>query len=281
MPLTPKQQRFVDEYLIEPNATMAADRAGYKHPNKQGPRLLVNVGIEEAITAARKQRSDSTKITQDDVLRRYWQIASADPNELIEYRRTCCRCCWGLGNKYQRTAHEMDRARRVWCKDDAKARAEGEECPPFDEEGGEGWDARRPPNPKCQECFGDGEGRAFPKDTRNLSPAARCLYAGVKVTKEGLEIKVHDQHAALTNVARHLGMFIEKREVSGPEGGPIPVKGEHDHTHTVTVSGRIDVLTDAFEGAADREKEGDLPGDGTGEPLDSGARQGGDIPEAG
>ncbi len=42
-----KQQRFVDAY--EGNATEAARIAGYKHPNKQGPKLLVKVGICEAI----------------------------------------------------------------------------------------------------------------------------------------------------------------------------------------------------------------------------------------
>jgi len=51
---TVKQQRFIDFY--NGNATEAAKKAGYKHPNKTGPRLLVNVGILEAIRAREKQR---------------------------------------------------------------------------------------------------------------------------------------------------------------------------------------------------------------------------------
>jgi phage terminase small subunit len=47
--LSSKQQVFVAEYLKCWNATEAARRAGYAHPNKQGPRLLVNVGISEEI----------------------------------------------------------------------------------------------------------------------------------------------------------------------------------------------------------------------------------------
>lgn len=68
MALTPKQQRFVDEYLIDLNATQAAERAGYKEPNKQGPRLLVNVGVQTAIAAATAARRARTKLSQDEVI---------------------------------------------------------------------------------------------------------------------------------------------------------------------------------------------------------------------
>lgn len=66
--LTPKQQRFVEEYLIDRNATAAADRAGYKQPNSQGPRLLVNVGIRIAIDEETAEQSKRTGITADKVL---------------------------------------------------------------------------------------------------------------------------------------------------------------------------------------------------------------------
>jgi phage terminase small subunit len=67
--VSPKQQRFIDEDLIDLNATAAAKRAGYQCPNKQGLRLLVNVGIAEAIKEAQQARSERVEITQDDVLR--------------------------------------------------------------------------------------------------------------------------------------------------------------------------------------------------------------------
>jgi phage terminase small subunit len=41
------------------------------------------------------------------VLEELWAIAVADPRELIEYRRTCCRHCWGLEHEYQRTTREI------------------------------------------------------------------------------------------------------------------------------------------------------------------------------
>lgn len=51
--LTARQQAFVAAYIGEAryNATKAARIAGYSHPNKQGPALLVNLGIREAIDA--------------------------------------------------------------------------------------------------------------------------------------------------------------------------------------------------------------------------------------
>ncbi len=68
MSLTPEQERFVAEYLVDLNATAAAERARYEHPNKQGPRMLVNVGIAKAIASAQVKRSERTEITQDYVL---------------------------------------------------------------------------------------------------------------------------------------------------------------------------------------------------------------------
>ena len=69
--LTPKQRRFVDEYLVDLNATQAAIRAGYsaRTANEQGPRLSVNVGISTAIQTAQEVRSERIRITQDNVLR--------------------------------------------------------------------------------------------------------------------------------------------------------------------------------------------------------------------
>jgi phage terminase small subunit len=65
--LSLKQERFVDEYMIDLNATAAAERAEYKHPNKQGPRLLVNVGVQEAIAERRAELSAVTKLTREHV----------------------------------------------------------------------------------------------------------------------------------------------------------------------------------------------------------------------
>ena len=69
--LTPKQQRFVDEYLIDLNATQAAIRAGYspKTAEQQGFQLLKKTSVSEAIEQAQQERQKRTLVTQDDVIR--------------------------------------------------------------------------------------------------------------------------------------------------------------------------------------------------------------------
>ena len=69
--LTPKQQRFVDEYLIDLNATQAAIRAGYspKTARQIGEQNLSKLDIKNAIESAQQERQKRTLVTQDDVIR--------------------------------------------------------------------------------------------------------------------------------------------------------------------------------------------------------------------
>lgn len=75
--LTNKQKRFVEEYLIDLNATQAAIRAGYSEDTARqiGAENLSKPVIQEAIQKAQNQRSERTQITQDDVIRRLIEIA--------------------------------------------------------------------------------------------------------------------------------------------------------------------------------------------------------------
>ncbi len=70
MSLTPKQARFVEEYLIDLNATQAAIRGGYakKSADVEGSRLLVNARVAAALAAAQAKRAERTEITADYVL---------------------------------------------------------------------------------------------------------------------------------------------------------------------------------------------------------------------
>ncbi|HYH63948.1 MAG TPA: terminase small subunit [Urbifossiella sp.] len=279
--ITPKQQRFAEEYLVDLNATQAAIRAGYSPSNadKIGGQLLGKRGVEEAVAALVAKRSKDTGVTAAAVLSRWWLIATADANELIEYRRTCCRHCWGDGFGHQRTPGEMASDRAAHAAERRKAAAQRKPAPPrFDEAGGDGFDHTRPPNPRCPECCGDGVGVAHAKDTRNLSPAARALYAGVKVTKDGLEVKLHDQLAAMANVARHLGMFedLHKHEHSGPGGKAI----QHDH-HTDELRGLSDADLAARLAAAQERVRAAAALGGGGGPAGGGGAGGGAEPAAG
>lgn len=210
--LSAKREIFCRHYLVTLDAAKSAREAGYsvRSSKQMGCDLLREPAVAARIQELLAERASSLAIDAAAVLRRFWLIATADPNELTQFRRTCCRYCHGKSHEYQRTPAELRRARTAWEAKQTKSSRET-----FDEEGGDGYDRRKPPHPDCPECFGEGEEHVFVADTRNLSESARMLYAGVKQTKEGLEVKVHDQHAALTNVARHLGMFGDR--VESPE----------------------------------------------------------------
>lgn len=70
MALTPKQERFVEEYLVDLNGTQAAIRAGYspKTANEQASAMLAKPGIKEAVQAQRAKVSERTMRTVDDVM---------------------------------------------------------------------------------------------------------------------------------------------------------------------------------------------------------------------
>jgi hypothetical protein len=212
---------FVREYLVDLNGRQAAIRAGYSPQSARctASELLARPDVAALVAAAMKERSERTGITADRVLERFWAIATADPNELIELRRACCRFCYGKNHRWQRTPSEMAEAIAQFDRDVLTSEAKGlKPSSVFDQQGGTGFDPRKDPNPECPECFGEGQERTFPKDTRDLSPAGKLLYAGVKTTQHGLEIKMHDQTGMLVNVGKHLGLFKERVEFTDPDG---------------------------------------------------------------
>jgi phage terminase small subunit len=224
--VTPKQQTFVREYLLDLNASAAAKRAGYRgEPGTIGPRLLGNVGIQAEIAREMAERATRTGITADNVLKALWTKATADARQLVEFRRNCCRFCYGQQFRYQRTAGEMERDRALHERKREKAEDQGKPDPgEFDEQGGIGYHGKADPNPECPECFGDGIGEVFVHDTRKFSSEASTLYAGVKQTKDGLEIKLHSQDEALVNCGRHLGLFKDKVELDATVRGSVTYK---------------------------------------------------------
>lgn len=77
MTLTPKQERFVQEYLVDMNATQAATRAGYspKTANEQGSRLLANVNIRAAVNREQNKVAGKIELTVGGVTARLCAIA--------------------------------------------------------------------------------------------------------------------------------------------------------------------------------------------------------------
>ena len=83
--LNDKQRRFVQEYLVDSNATQAAIRAGYsrKTAEQQGPRLLGNVGVARLIREGQAELSRSTGINARTVLEELLRIAQSDVRGLF------------------------------------------------------------------------------------------------------------------------------------------------------------------------------------------------------
>ncbi len=68
--MTPRQEKFATEYLVDMNATQAAIRAGYskKTAASQGERLLRNVEIEKRVGELRQEQEERTLLEADDVV---------------------------------------------------------------------------------------------------------------------------------------------------------------------------------------------------------------------
>ena len=164
-PLTPKQQAFIREYLVDLNASAAYRRAGYTsgNANVTGPRLLANVRIQAELARHMAARSEKVELTAEQVLREIKTAAFLDPLQLFAEDGTLLPL-----------SRMPEAARR------AIAGLEVEE-------------------------LYDGRG----EDRRMIGYLKKIKL----VSKEG----------TLTLAGRHLGMFVDKRELSGPNGGPIPM----------------------------------------------------------
>lgn len=85
--LNDMQKRFVEEYLIDLNATQAAMRAGYSQKTSyaQGCALLRHPEIQAALDAAMEARSERVGLHADAVLREYMKIAFADMRNAVRW----------------------------------------------------------------------------------------------------------------------------------------------------------------------------------------------------
>jgi phage terminase small subunit len=163
--LTDKQRRFVDEYLVDLNATQAAIRAGYSQrtAGQQGDRLLKNVEVAAAVAEAQAERAKRTEITQDMVLTELAKIGFAN-----------------MGNYLHATTGGDPYFDFAGLTEEQKAALVEVTVEDFTE--GRGEDAR---------------------DVRRV------------------KFKLGDKRAALVDIGKHLGMFKERVELSGKNGGPV------------------------------------------------------------
>lgn len=252
--MTPKQERFVAEYLVDLNATQAAIRAGYSARSAKVTAcdMLHKPEIAEAVREARAKQIAAVGEDAEEILRELWRLVRADANELIEHRRVCCRHCYGVGHRYQCTPAEREKRYTAFLRLIQAAMADVQQTddganvpvPQFDELGGVGYSTKRDPHPDCPECHGEGLSLPFAKDTRKLSPAARALYAGIKAKPDGsIEVLQHSKDKAIELLGRHYGHWNEPK-VSTPEGPGLTVvvqNAVHVEGNRVTSAQRVAV----------------------------------------
>lgn len=84
--LTEKQKTFVDEYLLDLNATQAAIRAGYspRSASDIGHDLLNKNQVADAVARAMAERSRRTGINQDRVVRELARLALVNPADVVD-----------------------------------------------------------------------------------------------------------------------------------------------------------------------------------------------------
>ncbi len=146
--MSPRQQRFVDEYLIDLNAAAAATRAGYSPAaaTEQGHRLLTYAHVAEAVAAGQAERAKRLAVTADRVIEEYAKIAFAN---MADYA-------------------------------------------------------------------------AVGPALETLTPNQTAAIAEVSQTANGaVRIKLHDKKSALDSLAKHLGLFIDRHELTGRDGTPL------------------------------------------------------------
>ena len=239
--ITYKQAMFVTEYVVDLNQTQAAIRAGYSSSSAGviGHEVLKKPYIQAALKECMEARSYRTAITSDMVLQQLWTIASTSASELTQMRTGACRNCWGEDHLYQ-------------FIDERELQDYVQECiekdMPLPAHGGTGYQRDRAPHPECPQCSGEGISRMWVADTRRLTPQALMLFDGVKKTKDGIEIKTKDSLAALKLAGQHLGMFTNKVELTGKDGGP--VKHEYSTQDYLDAEEKLNVALSSTRGGS-------------------------------
>lgn len=159
--LPPKRQRFVDEYLIDLNATQAAIRAGYSAGAAKvtGCRLLADANVRSAIAEGQGLAAKRTEITVDRVLNELAKIGFQDPRALFTESGALIPV--------------------TELSDDAAASVASVEVV------------------------------TRPTGERDAAGNAKIEYVH--------KIKTWDKRAALVDIGKHIGMFVERQEVTVKE----------------------------------------------------------------
>jgi phage terminase small subunit len=185
-PLTRRQRLFVEFYLQTWNATEAARLAGYREPNKQGPRLLVNVGIREQA----EKRMAELSMPTDAIIARLNQHADADIRQFFKVQER-----W--------TEHPLP-------SDEILGEEEREMPVGFDGE-------------IMTKVFYLVRRIVLDMHAIMDPTKSRLIKEYPDSPKDGIRVRIHDSQAALVLLGKHRQLFTDKLDVtSGGEKLPAP-----------------------------------------------------------
>lgn len=181
--LTPEMEAFITEYLRNGRNGTAAYLSVYP---KNAPataavsahHVLRRPNVAARISAEVNRLAQAHVMTREHLMADLVAIVRADPGELMQMRHIACEECWP----------KTDGPMGNWTD----------------------------PNPDCIPCAGQGVLKPWFADTRTLSPGARMLFAGVKVTKDGVQILTESKDAARDKLAKILGAYEKDNEQKQP-----------------------------------------------------------------
>lgn len=209
--LGPQHRRFVDAYLeCGFNATQAAAKAGYAHPETYGARVKKRPDVQAAIT----ERLDELAMPAAEVLARLADIARGTLTDFIDVPDSEPEppaSAYRAGDRCPRCAKERPESVTVLERGTVTNLATGKTYEDL----------------ICLLCAADWRPQLQPEWTLNLSKAQRRgklhLLAELGYTEHGPKFKLHDPLAALQLLGKHHKLFVERQELSGPDGGGIPL----------------------------------------------------------
>ena len=173
--LTPKQQMFVKEYLIDLNATQAALRAGYsaRTAGAIGKENLQKPLIQAEIQKNMNNRAEKVEISSERILQELAAIAFHDTNDVVYVDEVDYISGWKVTQKETET------------------------------------------EPEIKEPIMDTRQTVVVKNLSELTPLQRKSIASIKQGKEGIEIKFYDKIKAAELLGKHMKLFADKVEHSG------------------------------------------------------------------
>lgn len=195
MELNHKQVRFGFEYAKDGHGTNAAIRAGYaeKGASQKASELLGNEKVQEIIERQKLAYATLAATSFAEIILELKELYSADRTQVVKLCIDPCLNCYS--SETRQTLKDAGMSHTIDV-----------------------------PNPDCKLCMGRGVDRVQLAATDKLPKNIRKIILGYKQGKEGVEVKLLNPLEPLMHMAKMLGFNPDRKELSGPGGGPMQIQ---------------------------------------------------------